>query len=298
MLDIDNTQKHYIPRFYLRGFCGQGKKGKIPHIYVFDKKALNKGIDSRSIEKIEKSKDAYSIYIDNFNKQRESVWGDIFNHLKDTSTAELNELIADREQSAPLREWLADFVTSISMRSRGRRVRDKEMLLDSWHSLQKGINGVFEGMDDVELAEDTGSSKEEIKRIVMRSMYADDYEKWLAVTLPPSFSLGDGTNKLLTDGSWRFENPPNQRKLILSDIPSTTLRLGPEHPNWIYFQVAISETLSLVGYCGDARQESGLELGPSQMSEEMVDLRNAGALRDSGRFVYSSSKEEIARAIE
>ena len=298
MLDIDNTQKHYIPRFYLRGFSRQGNKGKIPHIFVFDKQAPNKGIESRSIEKIEKSKDAYSIHIDDFNKQRESVWGDIFNHLKDIGAAELNELIADREQSAALREWLADFVTSISMRSRGRRERDKEMLLDGWHSLQKGINNVFEGMDDEELTKDTGSSKEEIKGIVMRSMYADNYEKWLAVTLLPSFSGGDETNKLLADGSWRFESPPNQRKLILSDIPSTTLRLGPEHPNWIYFRVPINETLLLVGYCGDARQEGGLELSPAQMSEEMVDLNNAAALRNSGRFVYSSSKGEITRANE
>ena len=186
MFEIDNTRKHFLPQLYLRGFCRQDKKGKIPYIYVYDKKAPDKCIESRSIEKVEVSRDAYSIRVDNFNKQRESAWGNILNHLKDTSTTELNELIADRELSAPLRAWLADFATSISLRSRGLRERLKDTSLENWNSLQREINKIFEEMDDEALAEETGSPKEEIKRIVMQSMYVDDYEKWLAITIQPS----------------------------------------------------------------------------------------------------------------
>ena len=298
MFEIDNTRKHFLPQLYLRGFCRQDRKGKIPHIYVFDKKAPDKGIESRSIEKVEVSKDAYSIGIDSFNKQRESVWGPLLTHLNTDGATELNELIADREQSAPLRAWLADFATSISLRSRGFRERMKETSLENWNSLQREINKIFEEMDDEALAEETGSPKEEIKRIVMQSMYADDYEKWLAVTIQPSRPIEDELNKLLEEGTWRFENPPSPRKLILSDIPSTILQLGPEYPNWIYFQVPINETLLLIGYCGDARLESGLLPGSSQMTEKMIDLRNSTTLEHSEQFVFSSSKDEIIRAIK
>ena len=298
MFELDNTRKHFLPQFYLRGFCRQDKKGKIPHIYVFDKKAPDKGIESRSIEKVEVSKDAYSIRIDNFNKQQESVWGDIFSRLRDTSDTELNELIADREQSSSLRAWLANFAISISWRSRGLRERLRETSLENWDSLRREINKIFEEMDDETVAEETGSPKEEIKKIVMESMYADDYGKWLATTIHPSRPKEDELNKLLEEGTWRFENPPSPRKLILSDIPSTMLRLGPEYPNWIYFQVPINETLLLIGHCGDASLESGLLPGSSQMGEEMMDLRNSTALEDSEQFVFSSSKYEITRAIE
>ena len=34
------------------------------------------------------------------------------------------------------------------------------------------------------------------------------------------------------------------------------------------------------------------------MSEEMIDLRNSTTLEDSEQFVFSSSKDEIKRAIE
>ena len=298
MFKINNTRKHFLPQFYLRGFCRQDKRGRIPHIYVFDKKAPGKGIQSRSIEKVEVSKDAYSIHIDEFNKRQESAWGDIFKHLIATITTELNELIADREQSAALRAWLADFATTISLRSRGLRERFKETSLENWNSLRREISMIFEEMDDEELAKETGASKEEIKRILAQFTHTDDYEKWLAVTIRPSRPEGDEVNRFLEKGSWRFENPPGPRKLILSDIPSTLLRLGPEYPNWIYFQVPINETLLLIGHCGDARLESGLLPGSSQMSEEMIDLRNSTTLEDSEQFVFSSSKDEIIRAIE
>ena len=155
MFEIDNTRKHFLPQFYLRGFCRQDKKGKIPHIYVFDKKAPGKGIQSRSIERVEVSRDAYSVHIDDFNKQRESVWGDLFSRLEATSAMELNEIIADRNQSAPLRAWLADFATGISLRSRGLRERLKETSLKNWNSLRRETNKILEEMDNEALAQET-----------------------------------------------------------------------------------------------------------------------------------------------
>ncbi len=294
MFEIDNTRKHYIPRFYLRGFSRKDKRGQI---YLFDKKAPDKGIQSRSIENVEVSRGAYSVDIDDFEKKRESRWAPLLTHLSTDGATELNKLVSDREESATLRAELADFVTSMSLRSRGFRERMKETSVENWHSLQREINRIFGEMDGEELAKETGASKEEIKKMLATFTHTDDYEKWIAVTIRPYLPTGNSLNKLLEEGTWRFENPPSPRKLILSDIPSTILRLGPEYPNWIHFGVPINETLLLIGHCGDARLESGLLPGCAQMSEEKIDLTNAVALEHAEQYVYSSSKDEIERQL-
>lgn len=294
LFEIDNTRKHYIPRFYLRGFSRKDKRGQI---YLFDKKAPDKGIQSRSIENVEVSKAAYSVHIDDFNRQMESRWAPLLTHLNTDGATELNKLVADRERSATLRAELADFTTSMSLRSRGFRERMKETSLENWHSLRREINRIFEEMDDEELLKETGVPKEEIRRGLATFTHTDDYAKWIAVTMRPYLPEGNKFNKLLEEGTWRFENPPSPRRLILSDIPSTILRLGPEYPDWIHFQVPINETLLLIGQCGDARLESGLLPGYTQMSEEKIDLTNAVALEHAEQHVYSSSKDEIERQL-
>jgi hypothetical protein len=126
MFEIDNTRKHYIPRFYLRGFC---RKDKSNQVYVYDKSAPEKRIQSRSIENVEVSRDAHSVDHETVIQQKEAVWGDIFNKLRESRADDLNEVIAGREQSARLRTWLAHFVIDIRWRSRGFRDRNKEIYL-------------------------------------------------------------------------------------------------------------------------------------------------------------------------
>lgn len=296
MFEIDNTRKHYIPRFYLRGFSRNDKPNQI---YVFDKKAPEKGIQNNSLTNLEVSKDAYSTLHDSFIRQKESVWAGIFNSIKSTSAVELNELIADREQSAPIRVWLAHFVIDIFLRSRGLRERNREVFSERWRSTQKKIDEIFDELDDKQMAKETGVPKEDVKKIVNQGTHVDDYEKWLAVTLYPALPKKDGEYyDCLPEGSWRFDNPQESRKFITSDIPSTILRLGPEYPNWIWFTVPIRETLILSGCCGDARMDSGLLPRYNEMSNEEIDRTNGLMFDWAERFVYSSSKDEIRQAVK
>ena len=60
----------------------------------------------------------------------------------------------------------------------------------------------------------------------------------------------------------------------------------------------LSAELQLIGLCGDARIESGLAPSMSELSEENMDLANVCVLQNAERFIYSSSRREILRAIE
>ncbi len=296
MYDIDNSRKHYIPQFYLRGFR---RKDKPAQIYLFDKGAPGKGVQSRAISKVEVSKDAYSIAFDDFMKKKESQWGDIFQRLNDSETTELNELIANRDDSAPLRLWIAHFVIDIRLRSRGLREQLGESQSEFFHSAGIKMDEIIEQLDSHELVQETGTTKEEIKKLVKQATHADDFEKWIAVTLYPALTIGnEETYNLISEGSWRFYSSLESRRFITSDIPSTILWLGPEYPNWIFFEVPLTETLLLRGLCGDAGQESGTLLIDEVMSNEVVDRINKTTFENSVRFVYSSSKEELRIAAE
>ena len=296
MFEINNKRDHYIPQFYLRGFRRQDKPKQI---YLFDKIAPEKGIQSRAISKVEVSKDAFSVAFDKFMKEKESQWGDIFQRLNVTETTELNELIANRDDSASLRLWIAHFVIDIGLRSRGLREQHRESHSEAFHSLGMEMDEIIEQLDGCELVRETGATKEEIKKLVKQATHADNFGKWLAVTLRPSLTVGnEGMYNLISDGSWRFYRPLGPRRFITSDVPSTILRLGPEYPNWIWFEVPLTETLLLRGLCGDAALASGTLPRDEIMSDEVMDRINKMILEKSVRFVYSSSKEELRVAAE
>ena len=291
MFEINNNHDHYIPRFYLRGF---GRKDQPKQIYLIDKRAPEKGIQSRAIRKVERSKNAFSVDFDTFMKQKESQWGDIFLRLNDTGTTELNDLISDRDDSAHLRLWLAHFVVDIRLRSRGLREQHKPSNLESFLSLGLGMDEIIDQLDESELLQETGATKEEIKKLVKQVTHADDYEKWLAVNLYPSLTVGnEDLYNLIAAGSWRFYRSLESRTFITSDVPSTIFRLGPEYPNWIWFEVPLSKTLLLRGHCGDAALASGVLPINEAMSNEIMDRTNRMIFESSEQFVYSSSEDEL-----
>ena len=123
MFEIDKTRKHFVPKFYLRGFCPDNRPEQI---YVFDKDNPQAEVAVRSIEKVEVSRDAYSVANDGVLQEREDQWAEILRTLKGQRASELNELIADREKSATLRAWLARFVVDSKLRSRGLREQMRE----------------------------------------------------------------------------------------------------------------------------------------------------------------------------
>ena len=296
MFEIDNTNKHYIPQFYLRGFSRQDKPAQI---YLFDKREPEKGVQSRAISKVEVSKDAYSVAFDDYMKKKESQWGDLFQRLNDSDSAELNELIANRDDSAHLRLWIAHFVIDIRLRSRGFREQHREFYSEAFHSLGMKIDETIERVDGCGLARETGATKEEIKKLVKQATYADDYEKWLGVTLYPSLTVGnEEPYSLISEGSWRFYSSLESRRFITSDVPSTILRLGPEYPDWILFQMPLTKTLLLRGLCRDAALESGVLPVDEVMNNGVVDRINKTTFEDSVRFVYSSSKDDLMKAAE
>ena len=296
MFEIDNSRKHYNPFFYLQGFSREDKPSQI---YLFDKKAPEKGVLSRSIKRVEVSRDAYSIRFDQHLKEKESIWGSIFSRLRHSETTDLNRLIANRSDSAPLRMWIAHFVIDTLLRSRGYRERQRESLWEGWRSLGAEIDKIFEPLDEDQLTQETGATKEKIKEILRHAAHVDDYNKWVATIIYPA--LTEKSKELydcISEGSWRFFSPPESRRFITSDVPPTILRLGPEYPNWIWFQVPLTRTLLLAGYCGDAALESGTWPRDEELGDEEVDRVNKMIFRESVQFVYSSSKEELKRAIE
>ena len=58
MFEVDKTRKHFVPRFYLRGFCLSESPGQI---YVLDKENPQAGVVIWSIENVDVSRYAYSV---------------------------------------------------------------------------------------------------------------------------------------------------------------------------------------------------------------------------------------------
>ncbi len=133
-------------------------------------------------------------------------------------------------------------------------------------------------------------------------MGVDNDRKFRALHIDPFMRGEDGEEwyMMYEDGSWRFDEACVGRKFMTSDIPSTSMRLGsePQYHNLIFFFMPLSSDLQLMGMCKDARMESGLAPKHTEMNERDMDLANLTVFKDAFRFVYSSSRSEILRAME
>ena len=161
------------------------------------------------------------------------------------------------------------------------------------------MDEIIEQLDGCELVRETGATKEEIKKLVKQATHADNFGKWLAVTLRPSLTVGnEGMYNLISDGSWRFYRPLGPRRFITSDVPSTILRLGQNIQIGYGLKCLLLRRCCSEVLCGDAALASGTLPRDEIMSDEVMDRINKMILEKSVRFVYSSSKEELRVAAE
>ena len=295
MFEVDKTRKHFVPRLYLRGFCPDDRPGQI---FVFDKELPQAGIQVRSIDKVEVSKDAYSVDSDAILQQREPRWSEILKTLEGQSVSELNDFISDGEKSATLRGWLARLVVDSRLRSRGFREQIrapvKEIRLqfrEKLEALEADFAGRFPGL---------GEQSQVMISLFKEMAGIDSDRKFAAIHMYPFLRGEEGEKRYrwYEEGSWRFYVALEGRRFITSDIPSKSLLLGPEpqYRNWMWFTMPLSAELQLMGMCGDARRESGLAPGVREMDDRAMDLANVCVFESAERFVYASSKAEICRA--
>jgi len=297
MFEIDKTRKHYIPRLYLRGFCLDDHPEQT---YVFDKDNPQAGVQLRSIENVEVSRDAYSVANDQILQQRENQWAEILRELKRQSVPELNGLISDREKSANLRAWLARFVVDSKLRSRGFREQMRDPVAEVRLQFRERLDAVeadfrsqYPDLDD----------QWQVMFPLLKEMVAIDSDrKFEALRIDPFLRGEEGERRyrLYEEGSWRFDEAPEGRQFLTSDIPSNSLILGPEpeYRNWMWFTMPLSAEMRLIGLCGDARVESGLAPRMVEMGEKEMDLANVCVFNSAQRFVYASSETEILQARE
>ena len=295
MFEIDKTRKHFVPQMYLRGFSLPNNP---EDIYVFDKGNGRSEITERAIHDVEVSRDAYSVRNDQILTEREGNWAPILDALRQTKVADLNELIADRESSAGLRAWIARLIVDSKLRSYGLRKQMNEFLTRmrvehlKMHQTTKA--------EFLKQFPDSAKDLETLFTLVQKTAGLESERKYPALMIDPILRGQEGETlyKFYEEGSWRFDIPSEGRKFITSDIPSTSLRLGPQYPNWVWFAMPLSAELLLTGLCGDARVESGLAPRASGLDDEAVSLTNETAFRHAEQFIYSSSRDEIIRTVQ
>ena len=138
--------------------------------------------------------------------------------------------------------------------------------------------------------------------ILREMMGADDERVFEAVMINP-FPHGSEAQQLyhdIADGSWRFDHTIGDRSYITSDIPSTTLILGPEpqYQGYKSFTLPISSHLFLMGQWGEWRQLSGLVSRANEVDDRAIDITNKAMYQGAQRFIYGSSEQELLKATE
>lgn len=293
--EIDTTRKHFVPRFYLRGFSSNNSSKQI---HVFDKQNPTAGVKIRSIEKIEVSKDAYSIANDSLISQREQEWASLLSFIRQRNAEDLNKLIVDREVSAEFRRGLASFVVDSRRRSRGAREGVLEPLKEIRLQLRQSLAESATTM--VRQNPELKDQLPEGLRQAERQLGLDNDRRFAAIFLEPIVDddLDNPHYNWHQDGSWGFDDALKGREFITSDIPSHSLLLGPEpeYSNWMFFTMPLSKTLQLTGLCGDARSSSGFFPRVGEMGDREMDLANLCIFKSATRFVYGPSESEILRA--
>lgn len=299
MFDVDNTRKHFLPKFYLRGFCPT----RFPdQIYMYDKSNPDKWITLCSINNAAVSRHAYSVVNDAVLQQRETRWAQIIKGLKERRVTELNAFISDRDRSSELRSWIARFIVDSRLRSAGARTKVRGTLESMRHQGQAIFDPFLEILNSSlttgplsVLLSDAAEVQQEIMAMVEETGVYDQ-RKFEAIYVDPFLRGEEGEReyKLHEEGRWRFEGAPSGRSFITSDMPSVSLPTPRDHSR-IVFTMPISYELQLIGFCGDDRQDSGLAVLPD-IDDQRMNLNNRFVFQIAERFVYASSEDEIIRA--
>ena len=309
MFDLDKTRKHFLPQSYQRGFSPDEHPNQI---YVFDKQIPENGVRLQGIKNTAVSKDAYSIESDAILTDFESEFSQIFDLVRGSDVADLNEFISDRERSTTLRSWFSRFVVNLCLRSSG--FRDSPAMRANMDAGFADARQHFEEIKSNAFAECSGDEDYDlVKRgldVLYKFCHLDDRDKWVAATLDPFIRGQEGGEwySFYEAGSWRFDEAPMGRAFITSDIPSRSLRLGPEPEfhDCVWFTVPLSDRLQLKGFLGEAwwslgrsegsRSASGLAAKPERWGNREMDIANAAVFQNATRYAYASNEDELLRA--
>ena len=308
MFDIDNTRKHFLPQSYQRGFSPDEHPNQV---YVFDKQIPENGVQLQGIKNTAVSKDAYSIESDAILTDFESRFSQTFDLVRGSDVADLNEFISDRERSATLRVWLSRFVVDLCLRSSGfRDSPEMRAFLDAgFADARQHFNEIGSRL----FVECSGDYDDDMLKRIVDALYKwchlDDRDKWVAATFYPFIRGQEGGEwySFYESGSWRFGEAAMGRTFITSDIPSRSLRLGPEPEfhDCVWFTVPLSSRLHLMGFLGEAwwslgwsegsRSKSGLASRLVEYGDREMDIANAAVFQNATRYVFASDKAELLR---
>ena len=309
MFDVDNTRKHFLPQSYQRGFSPDEHPNQI---YVFDKQIPENGVRLQGIKNTAVSKDAYSIESDAILTDFESKFSRIFDSVRGSDVADLNEFISDRERSATLRAWLSRFVVDLGLRSSGfRDSAEMRAFLDASFAQ---AHRDFQEVKSRLFAKCSGDYDDDMLKRIVDALYKHshlgDRDKWVATTFDPFVRGQEGSEwySSYEAGSWRFDEALMGRTFLTSDNPSRSLRLGPEPEfhDCVWFTVPLSARLQLTGFLGEAwkslgwpegsRSNSGLASRLGQWGDREMDIANAAVFQNATRYVYASDETELLRA--
>ena len=224
-LKIDNSRKHYLPQFYLRGFCPTNRPDQL---YMYDKENPDNGITLCSVTNVAVSRHAYSVVNDAILQQRETQWAQILQKLRVCSVAELNAFISDRDRSGILRSWLARFVVDSRLRSPGARAKvrsELETMRDQYREVidrfQAELNSSMTTGPLSVLVRDT-KELQQITAAIAEESGVYDQRRFEAIYIDPFLRGEEGEReyRLHEEGRWRFEESPSGRSFITSDMPS------------------------------------------------------------------------------
>ena len=300
-MEIDNTRKHYEPQLYLQGFT-------IPEtsqVYVFDKQYPERDVYVTSIGNVSDSRRAYTVENDKHLTERESVYAEmlktLLTHMETVGDCSAED-IKGWGHALP---WFADFVLTSSLRSSGRLSPDNPLMQELYaDALER--NSEFWELQDPEFMkrlsaslQSHGSNLDEFRKFMDEVSGLDDIRRWIPLTIDPvgRTPLFDEIRELLDEGKWTFHRVNTDSRLITGDNPVIGRRLGPkpEHQNFVYWYMPLSASVLVAVTSGDF-VDRNLVAGLYE-NQRQVESQNLIQFENSTRFVYSSSKDELDRAM-
>ena len=293
IFEVDKTKKHYLPQFFLEGFSSNGRQ-----LHVFDKEAsLGNAFRTTSVAKVERSWRAYSARSDYYiTKHIEPGILSALSFIRSNPVSEVNDRLSNGDSSDSLRQWLARFIVDFRLRSRGfRENQETRKLFDIHRKIAEASNegrracygariSAYLSARDISF-DDYESWEREFSNL-------DDYQRWVATSLKPFVAGEQGLqyyDEYASANMRLFESSPG-RQFICSDMPSTTLALGEEYPNFLFFYIPVDKHRVLTGFLRDAQ---AWDIVQESYTDEDVDRANVLAFQDAHRFVYSPSMDEL-----
>ncbi len=303
--EIDNTNKHYEPRSYLKRFELDDSSDRI---WVYDKANPDRAPRLTNIGKVSVSRDAYTIRDDKF-----------FTEVLEPGFEETLALVCpyvEDHDDFPLKShpnvlsWMAMLLSVTQLRCSGRRSvshpviegiheEDVRANKDLWLEMDKRFPHFVEILDDVLL--ERGATRQDLKDAFAGVSGVNSRREWVAKKLDPigKSEYHAQIRLALESGSWRFYKAPEGRNFISSDIPAVQIQLGsePEYRDYWAWLMPLSKKICVSVLTGAAADPEGkYPVAGLFSTDEGVNFFNSLLFGHAFRFAYSADKREIMRA--